>query len=101
LDRLSLTEYQHIECQWSSENPIYEERKIVELDLHRAQTRQKFANSSRIHEDVDATSSRGTGCAAGALCADRRTAFGGSPFDHSEEPRRKKPYEQAGRSSQF
>src|SRR5580704_12377487 len=36
--------------------PIYEGRKIVELDLHRAQTRQKSANSSRIHEDVDATS---------------------------------------------
>src|SRR5206468_9523032 len=54
LDRLSLTEYQHIECQWGSENPIYEGRKIVELDLRRAQTRQKFANSSRIHEDVAA-----------------------------------------------
>jgi hypothetical protein len=35
-------------------------KKIVELDLRRAQTRQKFANSSRIHEDVDATSGRGT-----------------------------------------
>src|SRR6266508_4487453 len=50
LDRLSLTEYQHIECQWSSENPIYEGREIVELDLRWAQTRQKLANSSRIHE---------------------------------------------------
>ena len=28
------------------------EKKIVELDLRRAQTRQKFANSSRIHEDL-------------------------------------------------
>jgi len=71
LDRLSLTEYQQIKCQWSCENPIYEGRKIVELDLRRAQTRQKFANSSRIHEDVDATSGRGTGCAPGALRADR------------------------------
>src|SRR6266536_5080077 len=52
LDRLSLTEYQHIECQCSSENPIYEGRKIVEFDLRLAQTRQKFANSSRIHEDL-------------------------------------------------
>jgi DNA-binding transcriptional LysR family regulator len=35
----------------------------VELDLRRAQTQQKFANSSRIHEDVDATSPpRSTGC---------------------------------------
>jgi hypothetical protein len=50
-------EYQHIECQQSSENPIYEGRKIVELDLCRAQTLQKFANSSRIHEDVRTTSS--------------------------------------------
>jgi|SRR3954451_21967844 hypothetical protein len=30
-------------------------KKIVELDLCRAQTRQQFANSSRIHEDVDLT----------------------------------------------
>jgi hypothetical protein len=52
LDRLSLTEYQHVECHWSSENPIYEGRKIVELDLRRAQTREKFVNSPRIHEDV-------------------------------------------------
>jgi len=27
-------------------------KKIVELDLRRAQTLQKFANSSRIHEDT-------------------------------------------------
>jgi hypothetical protein len=53
------------------ENPICEGRKIVELDLRRAQSRQKFANSSRIHEDVDATSGRGTGCAPRALRADR------------------------------
>jgi len=66
LDRLSLTEYQHIECQWSSENPIYEGRKIVALDLRRAQAQQKFANSSRIHEDVEATSGHGTGCPRGA-----------------------------------
>ena len=53
LDRLSLTEYQQIECQWGSEQLIYEGRKIVELDLRRAQTRQKFANSSRIRDDTD------------------------------------------------
>jgi len=47
-----LTEYQHIECQRSSEDTIYEGRNIVELDLRQAQTRQKFANSSRIHEDL-------------------------------------------------
>ena len=41
------------------------------LDLRRTQTRPKLANSSRIHEDVDATSGRGTGCAPGALRADR------------------------------
>jgi len=52
LDRLSLTEYQHIECQWSSEKAIYEGIKIVELDLHPPQTRQNFANSSRIREDT-------------------------------------------------
>ena len=46
-------------------------KKIGELDLRRAQTRQKIANSSRIHEDVDATSGGGTGCAPGALRADR------------------------------
>jgi hypothetical protein len=43
----------HIECQRSSENPIYEGKKVVELGLGRGQTRQKFANSSRIHEDGD------------------------------------------------
>ena len=46
-------------------------KKIVELDLRRAQTRQKFANSSRIHEDVDATSGRGAGCLPRALRAVR------------------------------
>jgi hypothetical protein len=48
--------HSHIECQQSSETLIYEGKKVVELDLRRAQASQKFANSSRIHEDVDATS---------------------------------------------
>jgi len=34
-----------------SEELIYEGKNIVELDLRRTQTRQNFANTSRIHED--------------------------------------------------
>jgi hypothetical protein len=45
--------HSHIECQQGSETPIYEGRKIVDLDFGPAQTRQKLANFSRIHEDVD------------------------------------------------
>ena len=33
LVRLSLTEYQHIECQWSSERPIYEGKNEDDRDF--------------------------------------------------------------------
>jgi len=56
---LSLTAAFAYRMPAKSRNADLRGEKIVELDLRRAQMRQKFADSSRIHEDADATSGRG------------------------------------------